>query len=184
VWLLFLLAALNDLDVLACDIPNAYINAVTKEKIWIRSSDEMGSDKGKVIIIVRALYGLKSSGARWREHMVQTLQNGGFMSCKADPDLWLKPATKPDGFKIYEYVLCYVDDCIYQGLDPPGFMDYLETVHTLKDSTVQEPETYLSTEVQRHKLADGKKAWAISSNTYVQRAVKEVERELARLASS
>jgi hypothetical protein len=61
--LFFLLAALNDLDVLACDIQNAYINAATKEKIWFRGGDEMGSDKGKVIVIVRALYGLKSSGA-------------------------------------------------------------------------------------------------------------------------
>jgi hypothetical protein len=111
--LLFLLAALNDLDLLACDIQNAYINAVTKEKIWFRGGYEMGFDKGKVIVIVHALYGLKSSCERWREHMAQTLWNGGFTSCKADPDLWLKPVTKPDGSKIYEYVLCYVDDCIF-----------------------------------------------------------------------
>jgi hypothetical protein len=65
VHLFFLLAAFNDVDVLACDIQNAYINAATKEKIWFRGGDEMGSDKGKVIVIIRALYGLKSSGARW-----------------------------------------------------------------------------------------------------------------------
>jgi hypothetical protein len=63
VWLFFLLAALNNLDVLARDIQNAYINAVTKEKIWFRGGDEMGSDKGRVIVIICALYGLKSSGA-------------------------------------------------------------------------------------------------------------------------
>jgi hypothetical protein len=180
VWLFFLLAALNNLDVLACDIQNAYINTVTKEKIWFHGGDEMGSNKGKVIIIVHALYGLKSSGAQWREHVAQTLWNGEFMSCKADPDLWLKPATKPDGSKIYEYVLCCMDDC--QGLDPPGFMDYLRTVYTLKDGTVQEPETYLGADVRRYKLSNGQKAWAISSDTYVRRAVKEVERrELAKV---
>ena len=179
--LFFLLAALNDVDVLACDVQNAYINATTKEKIWFRGGDEMGSDKGKVIVIVRALYGLKSSSARWREHMAQTLRNGGFMSCKADPDLWLRPATKPDGSKIYEYVLCYVDDCIFQGLDSMGFMDYLRTVYTLKEGSVQEPETYLGADVRRHELADGQKAWAISSDTYVRRAVEEVERELAKV---
>ena len=179
--LFFLLAALNDVDVLACDVQNAYINATTKEKIWFRGGDEVGTDKGKVIVIVRALYGLKSSSARWREHMAETLRNGGFTSCKADPDLWLRPAMKPDGSKIYEYVLCYVDDCIFQGLDPPGFMDYLRTVYTLKDGTVQEPETYLGADVRRYELADGQKAWAISSDTYVRRAVEEVERELARV---
>jgi hypothetical protein len=86
------------------DIQNAYINhAATKEKILFRGGDEMGSDKGKVIIIIHALYGLKSSGARWQEHMAQTLWNGGFTSCEADPDLWLNLATKPDGSKIYEF---------------------------------------------------------------------------------
>jgi hypothetical protein len=93
----------------------------------------------------------------------------------------LKLATKPDGSKIYEYVLCYVDDCIFQGLDPPGFIDYLRTVFTLKDGTVQELETYLGADVRRHELSYGQKAWAISSNTYVQRAVEEVEHELAKI---
>jgi hypothetical protein len=109
--LCFLLAAFNDVDVLACDVQNAYINAETKKKIWFRSGDEMGLDKGKVIVIVCALYGLKLSGARWREHMSQTLRDGGFKSCLADPDLWLRAAIKLDGSKIYEYVLCYVDVC-------------------------------------------------------------------------
>jgi hypothetical protein len=59
-------------------------------------------------------------------------------------------------------------------------MDYLRTVYTLKDSTVQEPKTYLGTDIQRHELTDGQKALAISSNTHVQAAVKEVERELAK----
>jgi hypothetical protein len=50
---------------------------------------------------------------------------------------------------------------------------------------LQEPETYLGADgVQRHELANGQKAWAISSNTYVQRAVEEVERELAKVASN
>jgi hypothetical protein len=46
--LLFLLAALHDVDVLAYDIQNAYIDTATKEKSWFHGGDEMGSDKGKV----------------------------------------------------------------------------------------------------------------------------------------
>jgi hypothetical protein len=58
---------------------------------------------------------------------------------------------------------------------------WLRTVYTLKDGTVQEPETDLGADVQRHELSDGQKTWAISSGTYVQRAIKEVERELAKV---
>jgi Reverse transcriptase (RNA-dependent DNA polymerase) len=95
---------LNDLQIKACDVQNAYINAPTKEKVWFRAGRELGFDAGKVVVIVRALYGLKSSGARFREHMAQTLRDARFESCKADPDVWLRKAQKANGTKIYEYV--------------------------------------------------------------------------------
>lgn len=57
----FLIAALNDLDILAGDIQNAYLHAPTKEKLYFYAGDEWKADKGRVVVIVRALYGLKSS---------------------------------------------------------------------------------------------------------------------------
>ena len=63
---MFLVAALNDLDILGADVQNAYINAKTKEKVYTTAGPEFGSNQGRPAIIVRALYGLKSSGARWR----------------------------------------------------------------------------------------------------------------------
>ena len=176
--LFFLIAALNDMDVLACDIQNAYLNAPTKEKVWFRGGKEMGPDEGKVIVIVRALYGLKSSGARFRDHLAQTLRDAGFTGCKADPDVWLRPAVKVTGEKVYEYALCYVDDVIFQGLDPKKFMSMLSTVYTLKEGSVKEPDNYLGADIRKHALSGGNMAWALSSDTYVKRAVEEVEREL------
>ena len=66
VCLAFVLAALNDLDVMMCDIGNAYLNAPCREKIWFKGGCETGEDKGKVLVMTRAIYGLKSSGASWR----------------------------------------------------------------------------------------------------------------------
>ena len=57
----FLVAALNGLKVLARDIQNAYLNEFTKEKIYYGAGDEWKADEGKIIVITRALYGLKSS---------------------------------------------------------------------------------------------------------------------------
>jgi hypothetical protein len=42
------------------------------------------------------LYGLKSSGAAFREHLAQVLDSIGFKSTLADPDVWMRPAAKPD----------------------------------------------------------------------------------------
>ena len=60
----FLVAALNDLDIFSCNIGNAYLHAPCKEKIWFVAGAECGKNlRGKVMRLVRALYGMKSSGA-------------------------------------------------------------------------------------------------------------------------
>jgi hypothetical protein len=119
----FLIAALNDLDVLSADVQNAYLNAPTKEKVYTTAGLEFGPENvGRPVLIVRALYGLKSSGARWRDHMAATLREGGFKGCKADPDVWMRPQTKPNGDQYYEYVLCYVDDLLVLSHDPKAVL--------------------------------------------------------------
>ena len=56
------LAALNGLDNLSCDIQNAYLTAKCREKVYYRAGSEFGSEEGKIMLITRALYGLKSAG--------------------------------------------------------------------------------------------------------------------------
>ncbi|KAI2501269.1 Reverse transcriptase (RNA-dependent DNA polymerase) [Fragilaria crotonensis] len=88
--LAFLIAGLNDLDVLAGDVTNAYLNASCREKIWFEGGIETGEDRGKVLIVTRALYGLKSSGAAWRADLAATLCHMNFTSTQADPDVWIR----------------------------------------------------------------------------------------------
>ena len=185
--LFFLIAALNDLDVLSCDVQNAYINAPTKEKVWFRAGSELGEHKGKVVVIVRALYGLKSSGARFREHMANTLRTMGFASTKADPDVWIRNGCKPNGDKIYEYVLCYVDDILFGGLDSKLFMKRLSDTYKLKEGSVKEPETYLGADISKYTVTRGTEVvdcYSMSSDTYLKRAIKVVEDELALVNKS
>jgi hypothetical protein len=60
--IMFLIAALNDLQVLSANIGNVYLNAPNREKVYAISGKEFGSRAGQTVIIVRALYGLKSAG--------------------------------------------------------------------------------------------------------------------------
>jgi hypothetical protein len=57
--------ALNGLPVYTCDIKNAYLQAPTSEKHYIKCGPEFGlENEGKLVaVIVRALYGGKSAGA-------------------------------------------------------------------------------------------------------------------------
>ena len=86
----FTLEALKDLEIRAADIGNLYLNAKCREKIWTVTGTEFGSEKGKVMLVVRSLYCLKSSITSWRQMLDQTLRDLGYVSSKADPDVWLK----------------------------------------------------------------------------------------------
>ena len=78
--LAFLIAELNGLQVKTCDIGNAYLNAPCREKIWFEGGTECGEKKGKVLVVTRALYGLKSAGASWRATFAHTLRELEFRS--------------------------------------------------------------------------------------------------------
>ena len=56
------LAELNDLELWATDIGNAYLESVTKEKVCFVAGPEFGELEGHLFIIYKAQYGLKSSG--------------------------------------------------------------------------------------------------------------------------
>jgi hypothetical protein len=184
--LAFLVAALNDLDVLSADISGAYLNAKAAEKVYTTAGKEFGPGKaGRPVLIVRALYGLRSSGKAWREHMASTLRDFGYKSCKADPDVWMRPKTKPDGFKYWSYILVYTDDLLVVDHEPKVIMDYMASRYTLKPGSVMEPTVYLGAQVSKYYI-DGattpeKPRWAMSSEKYVKQAVADVETELEKI---
>ena len=72
------LAELNGLETYCTDIGNAYLEAYTAEKVCIIAGPEFGDLEGHVLIILRALYGLRSSGRRWHEKFSDTLRELGF----------------------------------------------------------------------------------------------------------
>ena len=88
VWIALTIAALNRLEVMACDIQNTYLTADCCKKIWTRAGPEFGSESGTIMLIHKALYGLKSSGAAFCAHLAETLYDIGFVPTRADPDIW------------------------------------------------------------------------------------------------
>ena len=56
----FLIAELNDLEVMAADVGNAYLHGHTKEKIYTVAGPEFGELQGLILTCVKSLYGLKT----------------------------------------------------------------------------------------------------------------------------
>jgi hypothetical protein len=84
-------AAINNLQVCAADVGNAFLYGKTREKVYVIAGPEFGKDAGKRMIIDKGLYGLQTSGARFHEHLSAKLRTLGFVPSKADDDLWIRP---------------------------------------------------------------------------------------------
>ena len=104
-------AALNGLEVMSSDILNAYLQAPISEKYWTICGLEFGPElEGCKVHIVRALYGCKSAGRDFWNHLRECMEMLGYSPCLADPDLWMRLVRREGNLEYYEYVLPYVDD--------------------------------------------------------------------------
>jgi hypothetical protein len=58
--------------------------------VYITANPEFGEKlRGKKLIVVKSLNGLKTSVARFHEHLAGSLLRIGFNKTKHDPDLWM-----------------------------------------------------------------------------------------------
>jgi hypothetical protein len=177
----FLLAALNDLDILAADVGNTYLQAPAREKVHTTAGPEFGaSNVGKTVINVRAMYGLKSSGAAWHAKLSETLRGMNFRPSYADPDVWMRPATKDCGFQYYEYIFVYVDDILVISSAPSPIMKTIQKAYRLKEEP-SPPKTYLGATIKSWSLPrDAKPIWSMNCAQYLKEAIRNVEQELSK----
>ncbi len=167
------IVSLNDLEVKVGDVLNAYITTPVKEKLWTVLGPEFGHNAGKSAIIVRALYGLKSTGAAFQAHLASFMCQMGCTSCKVDSYLWLKAITRPEGNEhYYTYIACYVDDILCIHHDPMSVMNEINGYLPLKPSSVGNPDIYLGAKLKQTRLPNGVMAWGLSPSKYAIQAVK------------
>ena len=123
---------------------NAYFTAPITENIWTVLGPEFGDDTGKKAVIVRLMYGLKSSRAVFRNHLAYCMRHMGYKSCTADLDLCLKPEVIPsDVFEYYSYILCYVDNILWIHHYSMSVLNKLYNYFKLKPVLTGDPDMYL-----------------------------------------
>jgi hypothetical protein len=177
----FTIAALNDLSILSADIGNAYLQAPVREKVHTTAGPEFGNQRiGQTVVVVRAMYGLKSSGAAWHAQLSSTLQDMNFKPSLADPDVWMRPATKTNGEEYYEYILVYVDDILVISHDPNQAMTTIRLTYRLKEEPTP-PNTYLGATIKAWTITgDTHKVWSMNSQHYIKEAIRCLEIELQK----
>ena len=130
-----------------------------------------------MMIIRKPLYGLKSSGAAFRAHLAETLYELYYLPTEADPDVWIRPAVKPNGFEYFEITLVYVDNIMSISHDPKATMEGIQTIFKLKDDKIEKPENYLGAQLPQ-RVINGRECWTMTSEQYVKAAIANVEATL------
>ena len=88
------------------------------------------------MIIFKYLYGLKTSSAKFHEHLSEKLRKMGYVPSKAYLDLWIKRNGDH-----YEFIARFVDDIISFSKDLISVMNELKKTYVMK--AVGTPEYYL-----------------------------------------
>ena len=71
------IASLNNIDILAYDIHNAYLTALCRENIWTFAGPEFGEEEGTLMLVKMVLCGIKSSGVAFQFKLAGVLRDIG-----------------------------------------------------------------------------------------------------------
>ena len=92
----------------------------------IKAGPEFGELQGNLLIIDKALYGLRLSGKAFNHLLSDCLLDLGFVPSLSEPSIFMRKCpTRKGTEEVYEYIATYVDDlCIIMD-DPETFLKQL-----------------------------------------------------------
>ena len=127
--LVIFLGKLKHLELWGADIGNAYLEPFTDETLYIVAGPEFQELEGYILIFLKALYGLKSSGKRWAEVIHGILRDMKVLPSKADPCIWLR---KAPNLRCYEYIAVYVYYLCIAAESPSAIIQIFKSKYHLK----------------------------------------------------
>ena len=162
-----LIGELNNMKIWCTDVRNAYLESYTKEKLYIIAGPEFGELEGCTLIVIKALYGLKSSGVRWWERCSDILYEMGYKPTLAENDIWIKKVDQN-----YEYIVRYVNDLTIVSKKPEDVIDTLRNQYKLKLKDSGPIEFYLGCDFFR----DSQGVLCMALKKYIERMSQIYER--------
>ena len=169
--ILLFIAVYNNLQVRMADVTCAYLQADTREKIYTIAGMEWGPKiSGCTLILVKSIYGLRTSGARWYERLAEVLLMLGFKPCRAGVSIWFRR-----NGDTYDFLAIYVDDLFVVSTNPKEIISTIRKEFHLKGEGA--PEYYLGSNIDVIKAdytASGE-SFTISAKTFIEGFAKKIE---------
>ena len=142
--LLLVISHKEKYDILCGDIGNVFPTIYTNERVYAITGKEFGARAGQFIIIVKALYGLATSGERWHAIFTDTLRGLNFVPTRYDSDVWMQ--RHEDGSS-YEYLCVYIDNFMVFSRTAQKLMEEICGIYTVK--SVCPPDYYLGNDYKK-----------------------------------
>ena len=117
---------------------------------------ECGEDKSKVLVVVRALYGIKSVGSAWKAALAEALVQLGFKSTRGDPDVWIRASFCLNGGKYYEILFVYVDDILVLSHKSTEVITEITSFYKATEGSIKPPDIYLGANIDKIQMPDGR----------------------------
>ena len=151
------------------DVGNAYLNANTEENIHTRAGPELEvvgiMAEGDLLEVIKALYGLPTSGNKWHAHLSRTLGEIGFKPTLFERDVWIRG--REGG---YDYIGTHTDDVLVVAIDPTSIFEKLKETYTIKAFTP--PVVHLGCDNVQVKKGDVTR-WVMGSTTYITECLRK-----------
>ena len=163
--ILFIQAQKDGQKILSGDLSNAYLHARTDQLVHTTLGKEWGADSGKTVLIVKAMYGLRTSGRRFHLYVEKSMYEMGWQPSRGDRDVWMR---YNKGSGRYDYVGFYVDDLLCIGKEPERIIDELKEYFTFK--IAGPPDRFLGMDI---RTVNG--VIFLSSKLYVTDLIGELE---------
>ena len=89
----------------------------------------------------------------------------------------MKRDFKPKGNPYYKYIICYVDGFLHIYFKPKEEIDALNMIYRLNE-VFGPTDQYLSTNVDKVQLKDGRVVWSTKCIDYLKRSIDNVENSI------
>ena len=100
---LMAIAAQFDLELIQYDVVNAFVNADLNQEVYMKMPPGYRKP-GMILLLRKALYGLREAPLLWQQHFMKTLTNMGFRTIPHEPCCMIR-----NGVLIFYYV----DDIVF-----------------------------------------------------------------------
>ena len=163
VHLLDVIAHRDNLKVLCGDVGNAFDTAPCLEKVYSRAGPEFGDCHDSIMVLAKALYGLRSSSRAFCGHFADFLHSLGFCSTCYDHDVWMRMHEDGTG---YDYICTHMDDFKIVAHDPNHWLTQFSGVFLLKSTGP--PSYYLGND---YMWSPTHNAWVLGCSTYIKECI-------------